>query len=261
MHGDRPSQKPLRAVFLAAGFGTRLYPLTRNRAKPLLEIGGQPMLTRLLRQVERTARVRDVTVVINEKFRVDFERWRAGLASALPVTLVSNGVVDDRANRGAVADLALALSEAPESDGAVEGYLVAAGDNLFDFELGARVEQFLQRREPQLFLRTIPEPVPPGRYSEVEIDPDGRVRSFREKPDDPRSNLSAIAVYVLPAELPQLVQTYLSEGQHPDAPGYLLAWLAKRGPVRALPFEGAWFDVGNAKDLAKAQAEWSERDA
>ena len=107
------------------------------------------------------------------------------------------------------------------------------------------------RGRGQLVVRRVPEPVPPSKYSEVTLDGE-RVASFREKPADPRSDLSAIAVYLLPADLPALVAAHLAEGGNPDAPGHLLARLAATSPLEATPLSSRWLDIGNAEDLAAA---------
>jgi len=250
-----PPTNDLRAVFLAAGFATRLYPLTRTCAKPLLEVGGEPMLTRLLGQVERTDRVRGVTVVTNARFHADFVRWAESVETSLTIRLIDDGVVDDTRNLGAIADLDLALStmegEAPD------GWFVAAGDNLLDFELTGFFERFERTGHAQLLTRRVPEPIPPRRYNELVLDGE-RVVSFREKPADPRTNLAAIAVYLLPPELPRLVRAHLDQGGHHDAPGYLMERLVEQVTVEASPLPGGWFDIGNAEDLARARLHFEE---
>jgi len=241
----------LRAVFLAAGFGTRMYPLTRDKAKPLLKVGGEPLLTRLVRQVGECGEVTDGVVVVNARFHDDFVEWREGLGTGLPLTLVNDRVTDDRAPLGAIADLALALREATPRE--VGGHVVVAGDNLFDFDLRPFLLRFLDRGRGQLLLRRIPRPVPPRRYNEVALDEGGRVVSFREKPDEPGTDLAAIAVYFLPAELPSLIDEYLATGAKRDAPGYLMEWLHRRIPMEGSFFDGAWFDIGNRESFAQAR--------
>jgi glucose-1-phosphate thymidylyltransferase len=244
----QPPWPRLHAVCLAAGFATRLYPLTLHRAKPLLEVGGRPLLTRILRQVEASGAVTAVTVVSNARFHADFVRWRDAVGARLPVDVIDDGAVDNDHRLGAIRDLALALHTAPQD---VDGYLVLACDNLFDFDLGTLVERFQLRGRGQLVVREVPAPVPPGKYSEVVLDGD-RVARFREKPNQPESNLSAIAVYLLPASLPRLVDDYLAAGGNPDAPGHLLAWLSERLPLEASRLHGRWLDIGSAADLAAA---------
>lgn len=290
----------LRAVFLAAGFATRLYPLTLTKAKPLLEVGGVPMMTRILRQVEavrwepdggehaaarggahaaaahggahdgdggehapaahRGGPVVDGVVVTNGRFHRDFLNWRAATHARMPLMIVNDGAMTNDERRGAVRDLALALESAPARQD-LDGYLVLACDNCFEFDLGRLVARFAASGCAQVIVRQVPAPVPAGRYSEVTLAPDGRrVASFREKPADPRSDLSAIAAYLFPGDLPVRVRAYLQAGGNPDAPGHFLAWLASCTTMEATPLDGAWIDIGSPEDLAKAEALMPERD-
>ena len=249
---------PVDVVFLAAGFATRLYPLTLNRAKPLLEVGGQPMLGRLLGQVAELDGVRRGIVVSNGKFFGDFEQFVEDSDSALPLSVVNDGAMDNEGRLGAIRDLELGLRELAKNtdEPRPEGYLVLACDNLFEFDLGQLVRGFQASGVTQLTVRSIPEPVPPGRYSEVVLE-GNTVTSFREKPADPRSDLSAIAAYLFPAELPERLDQYLSSSRDPDAPGHLLAWWSKRWPLEAHRLTGRFWDIGNEADLARANSEFS----
>jgi glucose-1-phosphate thymidylyltransferase len=243
----------MRAVFLAAGFATRLFPLTANRAKPLLEVAGEPLLTRLVRQVEATGAVREAVVVTNGRFHEDFVRWRDALVSGIDVALVDDGASTDDNRLGAVADLKLALDEAPFA-GPVDGWLVLAGDNLLDFELRPYVDRFRASGQAQLIVRETAVPGPPRKYNEVRLDERGRVLSFREKPERGETGLAAIAVYVLPPELPVLVDAHLAAGGERDAPGHLMEHLVERIPFEASPIGGSWFDIGDRSDLEAARA-------
>lgn len=241
----------LRAVFLAAGFATRLYPLTEKQAKPLLEVGGKPMLTRIVDQVVRTGAVVDAVVVANGRFHDHFVKWEQSERAPLPMHLVNDGAMSNDTRLGAIRDLALGLEQSTAA-GRPDGYLVLACDNLFSFDLTQVVDRFRASGSGQLIVRQVPSPVPPGRYSEVMLDGD-KVQRFREKPQNPESDLSAIAVYVLPPELPELVQEYLQAGKNPDAPGHFLAWLSTRMPLEATRLTGNWLDIGSVEDLEKAQ--------
>ena len=244
----------LRAVFLAAGFATRLYPLTKDKAKPLLEIAGVPMMTRILRQVEACGGVADGVVVANGRFHADFAAWERGAGAGFPITVANDGAMTNETRLGAIRDLALALEAAPARDD-VDGHLVLACDNLFEFDLARIRMRFAASGRGQLIVREVPTPVPGGKYSEVTLDATGaRVTRFREKPTHPESNLSAIAVYLLPRELPALVRAYLDGGGNPDAPGHFIAWLSERMPLEATRLDGRWIDIGSAEDLARANA-------
>jgi len=249
-----PPEPRLRAVFLAAGFATRLYPLTLHKAKPLLEVGGVPMMTRIARQVEACASVTDGVVVANGRFHSDFAVWERGAGVGFPIEIVNDGAMTNESRLGAIRDLALALDAAPARED-VDGYLVLACDNLFEFDLARLRDRFAASGRGQLIVREVPTPVPGGKYSEVMLDASAtRVTRFREKPANPESNLSAIAVYLLPRELPALVREYLAGGGNPDAPGHFIAWLSERTPLEATRLDGRWIDIGSAEDLARAGA-------
>ncbi|MSR38269.1 MAG: hypothetical protein EXS02_05475 [Planctomycetes bacterium] len=246
-----PSRQKLHLVVLAAGFATRLYPLTKTCSKPLLEVGGLPLLTRIVRQFAATSQVRAITVVHNAKFAADYVRWRAAISVDLPIKLLNNGATEDANGRGAIRDLQLALASAASNVG--EGYIVAGGDNVFDFDVDKLIEQFSSGEWPQIVLRDVGEMIP-GRYSEAVVDDDGRVTALREKPADVCSPLSAICLYFLPHNLPALVDRYLATGGNSDAPGHFIAWLCQQQPVRGVRFAGRWFDIGSVATLAAARA-------
>jgi glucose-1-phosphate thymidylyltransferase len=241
----------LHLVVLAAGFGTRLYPLTERASKPLLEAGGEPLLTRLVRQLTATGAVHAVTVVTNHKFHADYVAWRAALRAPVPVALVDDGAGRDADARGALADLRLALAAATDPG---DGWIVAGGDNVFDGGLEPLVAAFEALRRPLLVVREVPMPLEPGRYSEVTLDAKGVVRSFREKPPDPRSPLSAVCLYFLPPDLPAWLADYFEGGGEPDAPGHFFAWLVPRTAVHGARLPGRWFDIGTPQALAAARA-------
>ena len=242
----------MKAVLLAAGFATRLHPLTLDRAKPLLEVGGRPVISRLLERVLAIEGLDEVVVVANDRFAEQFEAWAAGLQVPVPLRLLNDGARDETTRLGAVGDLALAL-EALSDDGSA--LFVAAADNLTEVDLAACARRFEQDpSRPLLLVRTIPGRVPPGRYSEVRLAADGSVERLREKPARPETSLSAVGLYFLPGAARAWVNQYLAGGGNPDAPGHFLEWLSQRMRMAALPLEGAWHDIGNHESLAAARA-------
>lgn len=235
---------------LAAGYATRLYPLTRDRPKALLEIGGVPMLTRILARLARLPALREIVVVSNARFAEAFRRWAGNCGSPCPLRILDDGTREEASRLGAVGDLAFALREAPP-DG--EDLLVAAGDNLIEFDLQPAARDFAGRRAPLLLVRELASPTDARSYNEVVLAADGRVASFREKPDDARSGLAAIALYFLTPAAAALVPRYLEEGGNPDAPGHFVAWLVQKTPVFAHRIAGGWHDVGNVESLERAR--------
>ena len=210
------------------------------------------MMTRILRQVEACASVTDGVVVANGRFHADFVGWERGADARFPLAIANDGAMSNETRLGAIRDLALALDAAPARDN-VDGYLVLACDNLFEFDLARLSDRFAASGRGQLIVREVPTPVPGGKYSEVLLDAAGtRITRFREKPANPESNLSAIAVYLLPRALPTIVREYLASGGNPDAPGHFIAWLSDRTQLEAMRLDGRWIDIGSADDLARA---------
>ena len=239
----------MHLIVLAAGFATRLYPLTRTTPKPLLEVGGLTLLDRLLQRF--AGQVSGTTLVTNHKFHAHFVAWRA--RTGLTVGLLDDGVSDDRANLGALRDLQLALAALPPV-ALADGFVVAGGDNIFDFPVEPIFARFARDRRPLLPLRRVEGPLVPNTYGEVEVDRAGVVTSFREKPADPRSPLAAFCLYFLPADAKQRLAEYLATGGNGDAPGHFFAWLVRQTRVDGLEIRGRWFDIGNQQTLAAARA-------
>jgi len=240
----------LNAYLLAAGYATRMHPLTRDRPKPLLEVAGRPILSHILDGVLGLDGLRRVVVIANDRFAPHFERWAAGLETAVPVEIVNDGTRSDADKRGALGDLAFALARRPAGD---EPWLVAAGDNLLGFPLRQLQEVFARdETQPLLGVRRVKRGAASA-YNEVVMDDRGRVERFREKPPDARSEWAAIALYFFPPAVAAELETYLAEGGNPDAPGHFIAWLVDRVPTRATLLPGEWFDIGSLEGLEHAR--------
>ena len=247
----------MKAIVLAAGFATRMFPLTRDRAKPLLEVGGRPVVDWLLQRHQALPEVDEVVVVANGRFHADFEAWAAGLEVGVPVRVLNDGAQDDDTKLGAIGDLALAVDALEDRNAPL---LVAAGDNLIGFDLAPYAARFAARPErPLLLVREIEGEIPPRRYNEVVLDGEGGVRSFREKPDDPQSPLASICLYFLPGDVRADLATYLAEETNHDAPGYLMQWLHGRRPMAAAALGDGWYDIGNLETLERARRAYAER--
>lgn len=247
----------MKVVVLAAGYATRLYPLTRNRAKPLLEVGGKSIISHILDRVLVLDDITGVVVVSNQKFFSDFESWRSEYPTDIPIDLVNDGSTDDENRLGAVADLQLALQEVSREK--AENVLVIAGDNLIDFDFAPALQFFRESGKSVILVQDMGDNVPPRCYGEVMVDEEMNITSFREKPEDPRSPLAAICCYFLDAEAGPLLDRYLEEGGNCDAPGHFLEWYVRQARVRALAFDGRYFDIGHAESLEEARRVFAAR--
>ena len=233
----------MKAVILAAGYATRLYPLTETIAKPLLPVGGRPMIEHILDRVREVEAVEGVHVVTNSKFADAFRAW------APPgVTVHDDETTSEDDRRGAIGDLAFVLERIGAGD-----LLVIAGDNLFDYSLADYVEWWRGKGEASaVAVYEHPDRELVRQYGVVAVDKDERIVSFVEKPDDPPSNLAATACYLFHRAHVGLVDTYLAEGNSPDQPGRFVEWLYRRAPVYGYRFRGEWLDIGDRDQLLEA---------
>jgi len=240
----------MNAVVLAAGYATRLRPLTDDIAKSLLPVGGRPMLDWILDKLEEVDSLDAVHIVTNSRYSHDFDRWAAGAENRLPIVVHDDGTRSNGDRLGAIGDIQLTIERAGLD---YDDLLVVAGDNLFDFSLGDLVGWWRDKGVASaLALHDCGDLELATHYGVVAVDGDGRVRSFVEKPSDPASTLVATATYVYHRDHVPLVATYLAEGGTPDAPGNFLAWLYRREPVYGYTFDGSWLDIGNHAQLLTA---------
>ncbi len=244
----------MKLLVLAAGYATRLYPLTLDRPKPLLPVAGRPLLEHLLDKLVGTPGLDEVIVVTNAKFAGHFERWAARYEGP-SVSVVNDGTTSDETKLGAIGDLALALRERNVADDVI----VVAGDNLFSEPLDGFGRTGAERDAPLLAVYDVGDLELIQKYSAIEVDADGRVTYLEEKPQHPRSTLTGIALYYFPRRTLPLVDSYLAEGNNPDQPGRFLVWLYPRTPVYTWPVPGLWYDIGSKESLAEADRVFASR--
>jgi glucose-1-phosphate thymidylyltransferase len=240
----------VRLIVLAAGYATRLYPLTLDRPKALLHVARRPMLDHVL---DRLAPIGfDGTyVVTNAKFAPHFERWAAG--SALDATVVDDGTTDDSNKRGAIGDIAYVI----EREGVDDDLVVVAGDNLFSESVEGFGGEARRRQAPVLAVYDVGDLEAVKSFNAIEIDADGRITYFEEKPAEPRSTLVGIALYFYPRGTLDLIRRYVAEGNNPDQPGRLIQWLYPQLPVYTWRVPGRWFDIGSREHLEEADRVFS----
>jgi glucose-1-phosphate thymidylyltransferase len=245
----------LDAVLLAAGYATRLYPLTEDFPKPLLEVGGRPIVDYVAEELDASADVERMLLVTNERFAGAFRDWARAREFSKPLEILTDGSTCNDDRLGAIGDFGLAIREA--GAGAGSAYLLAT-DNLARFSLLDVLRLWRTRGANAVYAC----PTDPDRLRRVGVavlDDEDRVVQFEEKPEHPKGNLRVPPFYVYTPEAVGLVGRYLSEGNNPDAPGHFLAWLVGRQPVYALRRpEGTW-DIGTLEAYRAACREFDER--
>jgi glucose-1-phosphate thymidylyltransferase len=243
----------VRLIVLAAGYATRLYPLTLDRPKHLLDVAGRPVLEHVLAQLDPIG-IDETYLVTNERFADVFRDWAAGYDGPLRPQIVDDGTTSDEDRLGAIGDLGLVLGETGVDDDVV----VAAGDNLFTENLGGFGAAARERGAPLLAVYDVGDLEAIRKYNAIEVDGDGCITFFEEKPEQPRSTLTGIALYHYPRVSLPLVSKYLDEGNNPDQPGRLIEWLYRRQPVYVWSVPGVWLDIGSPETLAEADRVFSE---
>ena len=241
----------MNVLILAAGYATRLYPLTLNKAKPLLEIAGQPMIAWVMDNLRGIKEIETVYIVTNSKFASDFEKWAKEYQDKNPefhFKVINDGSTSDEDKLGAIGDINLVLTREQLTD---KDLLVVAGDNLFSDSLAGFVEQ-ARECEAAVAVYDVGKLEEVRKYSNVQVDSKGVITHFEEKPQKPSNTLTAIALYYFAAPVLSLFTTYIAAGNNPDQPGRFIQWLYTRKPVKTVLITGEWFDVGSKETLEEA---------
>jgi glucose-1-phosphate thymidylyltransferase len=246
----------MKVLVLAAGYATRLYPLTKTKAKPLLEVAGRPMIEHVLATTEEITGIDEVFVVTNAKFARDFETWgrqyHAKRTGCPKITVVNDHSTDDSNKLGAIGDLKLVI----DSQRVADDLLVMGGDNLFRASL-APLADFAGKHGTTLGVYDVGDLNEMKKYGAVSVDGDGRITEFVEKPAHPHTTLAAMCLYYYPRAVLPAIHEYVREGNNPDQPGRLVQWLYPRQPVFAHQITGQWLDIGSFETLDQANREFA----
>jgi glucose-1-phosphate thymidylyltransferase len=247
----------VKLIVLGAGYATRLYPLTLNQPKPLLPVAGRPMLEHVLDNLAPIKAIDHTYIVTNEKFTPHFEAWavdRRARNTGQEFTVVNDHSTDDANKLGAIGDMHLVLTSQQIDDDIV----VVAGDNLFSDKLGGFGEFAQSRNAPVLAVYDVGDLDEIKKYNSIEVDADGRITFFQEKPAEPKTSVTGIALYYYPRQTLPLIRQYIAEGNNPDQPGRLVQWLYPRTPFYTWNVPGLWYDVGSKETLEEANRIFGE---
>ncbi|MEY2526545.1 MAG: glucose-phosphate thymidylyltransferase [Verrucomicrobiota bacterium] len=242
----------MNALILAAGYATRLYPLTLNKAKPLLEVAGKPIIEWVVDNLAPVPELETIYVVTNNKFAADFSAWAHAYQDRYPhfkFKIINDGSASDDDKLGAIGDINLVLTRedaVPRSD-----LIVVAGDNLFSEPLGGFAET-ARNSEGTIGVYDVGSLEAIKKYGCAEVDAEGIITHFEEKPAKPKSTLAAIALYYYARDLLPLFKTYIAAGNNPDQPGRFVQWLYTRKPLKTFQIKGKWLDIGSKETLEEA---------
>jgi glucose-1-phosphate thymidylyltransferase len=247
----------MKLIILAAGYATRLYPLTRMQPKPLLPVAGKPMVEHVLDNLTPIGGIDRVYVVTNAKFAGHFQKWSDNYRATkkkLNFTVVNDGSTDDTYKLGAIGDIHYVLKTQDVDD----DLIIVAGDNLFSEKLGGFGKFCREKNAPVVALYDVGNLEDIKKYNSISTGQNGRITFFEEKPKHPTGTLTGIALYFYPKATIPLIKQYIAEGNNPDQPGRLVQWLYSRTPVYTWRVPGIWFDIGSKETLDEANQIFAE---
>jgi glucose-1-phosphate thymidylyltransferase len=243
----------MNALILAAGYATRLYPLTLNKAKPLLVVGGKPIIEWVVDNLQGVPDLETIYVVTNDKFAADFQAWSERYQNGHPhfrFKIINDNSKSDDDKLGAIGDVNFVVTRENVNQSSM---LIVAGDNLFTESLQGFVAS-AKGSEATVGVYDVGDREAIKKYGNVLIDEAGIITHLEEKPQKPRGTLAAIALYYYSPAVLSLLTTYLAAGNNPDQPGRFVQWLYTRQPVKTYQVKGRWLDIGSKETLENADA-------
>lgn len=247
----------MKALILAAGYGTRLYPLVTDTPKPLLEIKGKALIDYILQRILTLKGLEEIYVITNEKFFGHFQDWvKKHSKSPVKISIISDGTKSNEDRLGSVGDINFFLKKKEVND----DLLIVGGDNLFDFNL-QDFQTFVELKNPHVVIGVydVHSLGEAPKFGVVELDKNGKIISFEEKPQDPKSTLIAMCLYYFPRLSVNLIFDYLKESNKADKAGDYIRWISQCQSVYGYVFKGKWYDIGSIESYQEAQNEFSSQ--
>lgn len=246
----------MKAIILAAGYATRLHPLTLDKPKPLIEVGGMPMVEHILFRIEEVNDVDGIFIVTNDKFYPKFVEWSKGFKCNKPLKILNDSTKSNEDRLGAVGDIHFVV----QKEKIDEDLMVIAGDNLFEFSLAHLVGFFNKKNASIVALCDLLEKEKLAKkFGVVELDEHLRVVGFEEKPEHPKTSLTSTACYIFTKKDLELLEKCIKEDKKPDNLGDFIKWLSEREHIYGFVFTESWFDIGSHEQLEEVRKLYEEK--
>jgi len=233
----------MKALILAAGYATRLYPLTKDYPKSLLRVKGKALIDYIVDKLLPLKGLDEVIVVTNSRFVCLFRHWADSRGADKKITIIDDLTKNHHEKRGAIGDMYFAL----DSEKINDDIIVVGGDNLFDGGL-SEFMRFAEKKYPSpvIGVYDVKYKSKAVHYGITKLDKSNRITGFMEKPKKPASTLVAMCLYYFPAKKVPLIKRYMSHSSHKyDAVGFYIDWLRKEEKVYGHVFNGVWYDIGH----------------
>lgn len=236
-------------ILLAAGYATRLYPLTEHTPKALLKLGSKTILDRVMDKLEEIEQLNNVYVVTNHRFAALFTDWAKAYGGKKPVKVLDDGTTDNDNRLGAIGDMQYVIDREHLED----ELFILASDNIFHFSLLGMVDMYYEKGCDLISAHYIAEKATLQKMGVVELDARNKVLGFEEKPQEPKSHYGVPPFYFYRKSTVPLIKKYLEEGNNPDAPGHFIPWLITQTDVYAYTFDDLIIDIGTPESYYEAQ--------
>lgn len=240
----------MKCIILAAGYATRLYPLTENFPKPLLPVGGKPILDWLISDMDSSGEADEYIVVSNHKFIEHFNSWAE--KSEYNIKVVDDGTLSNETRLGAVNDIVLAVDKC----GVDTDCLVIAGDNVLDFSLCKFIAYAKEKNASCVMRYFEPDVNRLKKCGVLTLSDSDRITGMEEKPAEPESNWCCPPFYFYKKDDVMKIKDGIADGCGVDAPGSYVAWLCRKSDVYAMEMPGKRYDVGNIEGYEKINKEY-----
>ena len=239
----------MKCLILAAGYATRLYPLTENFPKPLLKVGEKTIIDWLIDDLRTAGKIDEFVIISNHKFAHHFEEWAK--EKKYKITGVDDGTSTNETRLGAVKDIEFAINKLKLDD----DLMILAGDNVLDFSL-VKFLDFCLEKKASCVMRYF-EPKKETLPKRGVLEPDGdRVVSMEEKPANPKTQWCCPPFYFYAKDDSHKISEAIADGCGVDAPGSFIAWLCKKSPVYAMEMPGSRYDIGNLESYEQVKREY-----
>jgi len=242
----------MKAVILAGGFAKRLLPLTLNTPKPLLFVGGKPIITHIVEKLEKLPDVDEIIISTNARFQEQFEGYMKSLKSLKNGMLIVEPSMKEGQKLGSIGGLDYIFKKRE----LVGDVLVIGGDNIFEFPLQRFLDFYKEKDSSCIALRNEHNAELIKQYGVCQLDNTKKIINFEEKPEQPKSTLASTACYIFKYQDVLMVHKYLREGNSPDKMGTFIQWLIQKSDVNGFVFEEDWYDIGSLEALHEARQKY-----
>ncbi len=241
----------IKAIVLAAGYATRLYPLTLNTPKPLLDIDGKPMIEFILDKLYEISNLDEIFIITNDKFFDKFNEWLNNYKINIPIKIINDKTTSNEDRLGAIGDINFVIKNENIND----NLIVVGGDNLFELSLKEFID--FSKDKTVIVSHDVKNLELAKLYGILSINENNKIINFIEKPEKPESTLASTCIYFFSSNILNKIEEYIEQGNSTDKTGHFIQWLYKKNEVYSFVTKEKWFDIGDKEQLEEVR-KWKQ---